>query len=173
APRAVAEFVAPAPEWSADGRYLVFARTTLPLAEGDTPPPGAKSDDEGQPLRLGTLSRREVCDAKGQLLARDALPRGHSRGSVEASAAVSGVTVARRGYSWDAWEFPKTEDLAGLIFQEFHRIKCMRDGRILFSAAEVHLPSTAKDMPGRLSIFAVDPARQAVASRIVTPEAEG
>lgn len=65
----------------------------------------------------------------------------------------------------------KQEDLAGLIFQQMLQVRCLRGGRILFAAGDVRLPATAKDMPERLSLFALDP-NAATVYRLVPRSAE-
>lgn len=54
--RPVDDLVAYFPDWSADGRYLVYAKATFAEAEG--------SDT----VQLGSITRREVCDEQGALL---------------------------------------------------------------------------------------------------------
>jgi hypothetical protein len=114
-------------DWSADGRYLVYAATKGPVPDG--------SDD----LRLGTLARRKVCGEDGSLLAT----------------------------------LPEAEELAGIVFQREVRVRCLRDGRVLFATLETQLPCTAKDMPQRAGLFAVDPERQPGVTRMIPREAEG
>jgi hypothetical protein len=125
-PRVAAYQVAPFADWSADGRYLGYARAT-----------GPKADDKGA-LRLGTISRRVVCDDKGELLE----------------------------------EFPPTADLAGLVFQDNLKVRALGDGRFLFAAASVQLPSTAADMPIRTTLFAVDVDRPATLVRMLPRSAD-
>jgi hypothetical protein len=123
-PRPVADFVAMFPDWSADGQYLAYARAS-----------GRSHDDA---TRLGSITRRRVCDADHKLLA----------------------------------EFPDPEDLAGVLFCDWLRVRCLGDGRILFTASEVHLPCTPKDMPQDVSLFAVHPGRQATVTRVIPREAK-
>jgi hypothetical protein len=125
-PRLVAEQVSLLADWSADGRFLAYARATGPA-------PISQAD-----LRLGTVSRRLVCDAEGKILET----------------------------------FEKAADLAGLLFQYDLKVRCLRDGRILFAAASVQLPSTADDMPNRTTLFAVDPQRPATLVRILPRSTE-
>ena len=125
-PRLVAENVAPFADWSADGRFLAYARATGPA-------PAGQGD-----LRLGTISRRAVCDAEGKVLET----------------------------------FEKAADLAGLLFQDDLRVRCLRDGRIVFAAAAVQLPCTAGDMPNRMALFAADPERPATLVRLLPQSAE-
>ncbi|MCX5682711.1 MAG: hypothetical protein NT049_03400 [Planctomycetota bacterium] len=69
-------------------------------------------------------------------------------------------------------KFPLAEDLAGLVFQEDLKVRALRDWRLLFAAAQVQLPSTAADMPTKLSLFAVDRARSATLVRMLPRSAE-
>jgi hypothetical protein len=56
---------------------------------------------------------------------------------------------------------PKSEDLAGLLFDLNNKVCRLSDGRIVFAAADVHLPCTSQDMPQQPQLFALDPERQA------------
>lgn len=64
------------------------------------------------------------------------------------------------------------EDYAGLLFNEEFGAKCLKDGRIVFSTMEASLPCTAKDMPQRVGLFAVDPGKHATVVRLLPREAE-
>ncbi len=64
-------------------------------------------------------------------------------------------------------QFPDAEELAGLAYTGPTRVRCLDDGRILFTALEMSLPCTARDMPKSPSLFVVDPLRQATVSRAV------
>lgn len=64
------------------------------------------------------------------------------------------------------------EDLAGLLFDGISKVRCLRDGRILFSGTELHLPLAVKDIPQRENVFVVDPGRQATVTRLATRETE-
>ena len=62
----------------------------------------------------------------------------------------------------------KPEELAGLLFGNSSRVRCLQDGRILFNSAEFNLPVAAKDANvERDKLFAWDPARQATLVRMV------
>jgi Tol biopolymer transport system component len=52
------------------------------------------------------------------------------------------------------------DDLAGLLFDANNKVRCLSDGRIIFAAAELHLPCTSLDMPQQPQLFALDPERQ-------------
>ena len=114
----VAEHTAAYPDWTADGRSLVYVQSSG----------GAKDD-----LRLGTLVRRGVLGADGR------------------------IEMAE-----------KPDELAGMIFGSTARVRCLRDGRILFNAAEFNLPIAAKDADVKCEdLFAWDGARQATLVRMI------
>lgn len=54
----------------------------------------------------------------------------------------------------------KAEDLAGMLFETLNKVRCLSGGRIVFAAAEVHLPCTALDMPQQPQLYVLDPERQ-------------
>lgn len=106
------------PDWSADGRSLVYIQAI-----------GAKGDND---LQLGTLQRQTVLNEAGKVQ----LPG-------------------------------KSEDLAGLMFYPLCKVRCLNDGRIIFSAMAVHLPATSADMPDRQQLFALDPDRQSTVTPLI------
>jgi hypothetical protein len=60
------------------------------------------------------------------------------------------------------------EDLAGLMFSKTARVRCLRDGRIMFNAVEFTLPISTKDADvERERLFALDPARQSTLVRMI------
>ncbi len=95
------------PDWSADGRNLVFFKATG----------GAGISDD---LRLGALVTREVFDLSGrfQLAAT-------------------------------------TTDLAGLIFHAHSRVRCLRNGQIVFNATPFTLPIAGGGDGEREQLFAL------------------
>lgn len=121
-----AERVAAYPDWTNDGRSLVYMQ-----ASGE----GTKDD-----IRLATLVQREVMDEKGQ------------------------VNVGKNA-----------EELAGLFFQKMTRVRCLRDGRILFNAIEITLPVAGKDFPvdEHEKLYALDLARQATLVRMIPDGEQG
>jgi hypothetical protein len=73
-------------------------------------------------------------------------------------------SLTRRGILDDAGKIQiqtKADDLAGLLFDAGNKVRCLGDGRIVFAAADVHLPCTASDMPQQPQLFALDPEREA------------
>jgi hypothetical protein len=67
----------------------------------------------------------------------------------------------------------KEEELAGILFTGQTQVRCLRDGRILFNAAEVTLPATLHDV-GSLQegLFVIDAGRQATLTRLIPRGAE-
>lgn len=105
----VASHTAMNPDWTPDGRALVYLKSaTDRAASGD--------------LQLGALVEREVLNASGQIALGE-----------------------------------KTRDLAGLIFQGENRVRCLRDGRVLFDAMEFRLPlASSSEGPREEQLFALD-----------------
>lgn len=69
-------------------------------------------------------------------------------------------------------EFPDAEEMAGIAYMPETRVRCLRDGRVLFASIESQLPCTTGDMAGRASLFMIDPERQAVVTRLVPRQSE-
>ena len=59
------------------------------------------------------------------------------------------------------------DDLAGLLFDANNKVRCLSDGRIIFAAADLHLPCTSLDMPQQPQLFALDPEREAAAIPLI------
>lgn len=60
------------------------------------------------------------------------------------------------------------KELAGWMFSPFCRIRCLRDGRILFNTVEISLPVAAQDYgEQREQLFALDLARQSTLVRLI------
>jgi len=66
---------------------------------------------------------------------------------------------------------PEPEELAGVVFHNQMRVRCLQDGRILFASLEVELPCAANDMPQNAGLFALDPARLPGITRMVPRQA--
>ncbi len=64
-------------------------------------------------------------------------------------------------------EFAAPDERIGVVFWPQMTIRCLRDGRILFSAMEVNLPATKQDMPQRATLFSFDPDKQPTVSRVI------
>jgi hypothetical protein len=63
------------------------------------------------------------------------------------------------------------EDLAGLMYDEYGKVRCLKDGRILFASAEVTLPATANDMPQRPQLFSLASGKAATVTRLLPAQA--
>ncbi len=116
--RNVDDAVALYPDWSPDGKSLVYIR--------------AANTNSSEDVVLASLTRRRVVNERGQ------------------------IEVAK-----------EREDLAGLVFNNEARVRCLRDGRILFASEEWRLPATTADLPQRQQLFALDPERQATLTPLV------
>jgi hypothetical protein len=147
-PRRVADLCARFVDWSVDGKYVAYARAN---------PPKTRITDDSQ-LRLGTLRRILLCEGDGTL--KPNLPVDEVSHQKDADGAETAINSP-------------AESLAGIIFNEWTKVRCLRDGRILFVSCEVNLPVTADDVPTRLTLFAVDPAKQATVSRVFSRRIEG
>jgi hypothetical protein len=64
------------------------------------------------------------------------------------------------------------ENLAGVLFGSMTRVRCAKDGRILFASTELELPIAVNDLPPKGNLFAVDPLRQATITRLLTRSAQ-
>ncbi len=85
-------------------------------------------------------------------------------------------SVARRRVLSDAGQIEvdeKIDELVGVLFDESGKVRCLKDGRILFSAIEAHLPTTAVDMPQRQQLFALDPDRQSTLTPLIPRSVQG
>ena len=119
-PATVEEQVNAFPDWTADGRSLVYFKAI-----------GSKNDKED--ILLGGLVQRTVIDEHGQV-------------------AVAG----------------ESKTVGGGLFSQSCRVRCLRDGRILFNASELTLPITGEDYNAEHEqLFAYDPSRQATLVRLV------
>jgi hypothetical protein len=97
------------PDWTSDGRALVYFKATGT----------ADSDDE---LRLGALVQRTVLDPAGR------------------------IALAN-----------ESTDLAGLVHHQRNRVRCLRDGRLLFNASALTLPTIADGRDTREQLFLLTP----------------
>jgi hypothetical protein len=67
---------------------------------------------------------------------------------------------------------PAQEDLVGVIFWEQMKVRCLRDGRVLFSSCDLKLPATTAEMPQNPNLFFIDPARQPTVTRLLPAEVD-
>lgn len=116
--RLVAGIAAGYPDWSPDGKSLVYIT--------------ALSTNPASDIKLGVLTRQRVLNESGRV-------------EIESNRV----------------------DLAGLLFNDQSRVRCLRDGRILFASEEWRLPVTTNDLPQRQQLFALDPDRQSTLTPLV------
>jgi hypothetical protein len=111
----------------------------------------------------------------------DWTPDGHSLTYIQAAGGSSqddlrlGTLVQREMLDASGTIAIKEEkkELAGWIFSGNSRVRCLRDGRILFNAAEISLPIAAEDYGEQHEqLFAVDQSRQATLVRLIPRKQE-
>jgi hypothetical protein len=61
----------------------------------------------------------------------------------------------------------ETSDLAGLIFHQQSRVRCLRNGRMIFNATPLQLPTLGAGEKDREQLFAIDPTRKAGVEALV------
>lgn len=87
-----------------------------------------------------------------------------------AAVPVLGTVVTRRVRQADGTLVtePKPTVVAGVVFSPLMRVRCLRDGRIVFNAHEIGLPFAASDSdePSE-QLFAIDPSRQVTLTRLI------
>ncbi len=64
-------------------------------------------------------------------------------------------------------DLPEPQSLAGLVAGEFTKVRCLPDGRIVFSSMEVTLPVIGKDIPEQKQLFVLDLQRQSTITRLI------
>lgn len=60
-------------------------------------------------------------------------------------------------------------ELAGLVFQQHNRLRCLRNGRVLFAAAELNLPLAGDGHEVREHLFALEPLSEPTVTRLTSP----
>ena len=60
-------------------------------------------------------------------------------------------------------QFGDANAIVALLYWPWGRVRCLRDGRVLFTATEVELPTTSEGMPEGASLFVLGPQRPTVA----------
>jgi len=117
------------PDWTADGKYLVYITTT------------------GEGKGMETLARRKMVDDQGEFL--------------------------KKGLKLE--ELPKEEELVALMSGGFPRVRMLKDGRILFSAFDIPMPTVLpvswQDAGAEWTpvLFAFNPEDRKL-SRLMSPE---
>ncbi len=69
-------------------------------------------------------------------------------------------------------ELQPAVSLAKVLFQDGMKLRCLRSGRILFSAQGVSLPVAVKDFPGRMSLFEIQPGATVTVKRLLQDSVE-
>jgi hypothetical protein len=66
---------------------------------------------------------------------------------------------------------PDPVELAGLMFGELNRVRCLKSGRILFTSVDVKLPAAISDMPNGPQLFSINPAGRGTVAAVLTRSA--
>lgn len=61
----------------------------------------------------------------------------------------------------------KPDELVGMLFHPYGKVRSLADGRIIFSSLDVHLPSTSADMPKQQQLYLLDPERPVTLTRLI------
>ena len=63
--------------------------------------------------------------------------------------------------------FVDPQPLVGLVANEFTKVRCLSDGRVVFSSMEVTLPVIGKDIPEQKQLFMLNPQQQSTIVRLI------
>jgi hypothetical protein len=100
---------------------------------------------------------------------RDVISIRSAQATVEDTGNLGSVT--RQRVIDDEGKFIKTpsapQDLAGVVYNELSRVRCLKDGRIVFASLAVSLPAAAKDMPDQPELFCLTPGQTPMVSRLM------
>jgi hypothetical protein len=58
-------------------------------------------------------------------------------------------------------------DSVGMVYSELCRVRCLKDGRVIFVSADLTLPATTQDMPQHAQLFAIAPGDSPVITRLL------
>jgi hypothetical protein len=61
----------------------------------------------------------------------------------------------------------KPDELAGLMFDPSTKVRCLDDGRVVFSALPVQLPITKQDFPQHSQLYTFEPRQQGTLTRLI------
>ena len=136
-------------DWSPDGRSLVYAK--------------ADSDEPGACMPTVTFSTRE-----GQLTYTRQRFRDPEQQPRLRQGQILRCTVI--GEDGTLLKKPDKLRLALVSFFDSLPVRCLKNGRVLFAARDIHLPA-ADNIPAGLSLFSLDPADPKTLAAMFTPEA--
>ena len=117
----------------------------------------------------GVLSDRAAWYADWSPDGRDVVYIRSAQATVEDAGSLG--SLSRQRVIGDDGKFIKNpngpEDLAGVVYSELSRVRCLKDGRIIFASVDVTLPSAAKDMPQQPELFSLTPSETPMVSRLM------
>ncbi|HVS69628.1 MAG TPA: hypothetical protein VHQ47_00065 [Phycisphaerae bacterium] len=70
-------------------------------------------------------------------------------------------------------DFPKAEELVGMVYGGNSRVRVAPDGRVYFTALDVTLPATPNDLDTAQVLFSIMPGKEATVSRVIPRGAQG
>lgn len=122
----------------------------------------------------GNSSVRQICrnvswypdwTPDGQSVVYAACAYGSQNNDLQLGAIIRSRVIDESGHIIS--EFAEREELAGVVMNQFNRVRCAPDGEIIFTAFEIHLPASSFDMPENMNLFSIHPSRQAIVTRVV------
>jgi hypothetical protein len=153
---------------AADGKAVAFV-VEEPLVQNECYRLLVTSLEAPQPIEVArNVAFSPDWTPDGQALAYLQAAAGQSEGKTPLP--VLGTLVLQKVISADGKIAAETnpESLAGCIFSVEMRVRCLRDGRILFNAVEFSLPIAKADFGGEHDqLFAIDPKRQSTLARLI------
>jgi len=155
---------------SPDGRAVAFTAQMMPES-GNTELMLALLDASMPAVKVAgpfVLAPDWTADSRGLVSVEAPVPANEEKGNTDGL--TLGALVQRRVFD-DTGHFAITQEphyLAGVLVTGNTRVRCLRDGRILFNSAELTLPLAMGDYGDqRDQLFALDPARQSTLVRLI------
>lgn len=158
------------PRVSPDGRHVAFLTSPWQeWEEGRESPALFVVPAHGEKARL--VGRNVAIDydwsPDGRSLAfiRGVAPESEDDDTLQLGALTTMRVASEAGDLLD--EATEQLDRAGLLFSRGSAVRWLRSGALVFSSAELNLPSTSSDMPQRWTLFRLDPKMPASIHRVV------
>lgn len=69
-------------------------------------------------------------------------------------------------------EFGSPDDKVGILFWPMIKIRCLKDGQVVFSGMDMTLPASTAESSPTVSLFSIDPGRRATVARVLARGSE-